>query len=447
VVKIISKRSIGQQPVYDIGLSRDHNFILTNGLVASNCFNKSHSAAYGYVTYQTAYLKANYPVEYMAALLSVNSGQQDKVKRYIDNCTSMGIQVEPPDINTSGVDFTPTGQRILFGLAAIRNLGDGAVESILEMRSKDGPFKSLADLCDRIDPRSANKKSFEALIHSGALDRLDPGNNRKQLAADLPFVVDWAQSRAKDRESGQQNIFDLFGGNNAHSTKFDTVPKAPATPDYSRDEKLRLEKEILGLYVSDHPLKDIQQTARLLAPINLGELGDCEEKASVSSIAIITAIKPVVTKKGDKMAILQLEDLTGQSEAVVFPKSFERIGHLLVADARLMFWGKVDRRDEQNQFIVDDAEPIDEVHLVLVEVEARQASDIQFQHRLKSILLDQRTEEGKPGKVSIVAVINSMGKQHMVRLGSQFRVADPQSAVEALNAAQFQAHSASLVSS
>ena len=145
MVKIIQRKLLGEQVVFDIGVPEDHNFLLENGLVASNCFNKSHSTAYGYVTYQTAYLKANYPVEYMAALLTINSDAQDKVQRYIATCQNMGIPIEPPDINRSGIDFTPLSDSILFGLSAVRNVGSGAIDNILQARASGGNFKSLAD--------------------------------------------------------------------------------------------------------------------------------------------------------------------------------------------------------------------------------------------------------------------------------------------------------------
>ena len=161
---------------------------------AEYCFNKSHSTAYGFVTFQTAYLKANYPTEYMAALLSAISGDQDKVQIYIANCVDMGIEVLPPDINRSGVDFTPEDKRILFGLGAVRNLGLGAIECILKSREEDGPFTSLPELCDRIDLRSVNRRALEALVHSGALDSFS--NNRRQMIDDLELITDWAQSRA-----------------------------------------------------------------------------------------------------------------------------------------------------------------------------------------------------------------------------------------------------------
>lgn len=235
MVKIIGRKSLGRQSVYDIGVERDHNFILASGEVASNCFNKSHSTAYGYVTYQTAYLKANYPVEYMAALLTASSGTQDKVQKYIATCSSMGIEVEQPDINRSEIDFTPVAGKILFGLSAVRNLGQGAIEGILNTRATGGAFKSLADLGDRVELRTVNRRALEALIYCGAFDNIAP--NRQQLIKDLDFVISWAQHRAKDRDSGQTNIFDVLGGiatnQNANSAAWESAPKAPPVADFS----------------------------------------------------------------------------------------------------------------------------------------------------------------------------------------------------------------------
>lgn len=446
MVKIISKRSLGVQSVFDIGVrSTDHNFVLANGLVASNCFNKSHSTAYGYVTYQTAYLKANYPVEYMAALLSANQGDQDKVQRYIATCISMGINVEPPDINRSGIDFTPLPNSILFGLSAVRNVGGGAVENILKAREAEGSFKSLADLCDRIDPRTVNRRSLEALIQSGAMDCIE--TNRNQLIHDLELVLDWAQSRAKDREVGQGNLFDMmFGGdasNGNGANGFESAPKAPPTADFPPQEKLKLEKELLGFYISDHPLKDVQQAAKVLAPIGLTSLSDKPDNITLSAIVMISSIKPVVTKKGERMAVLQIEDLTGQVDAVAFPRAFERIGHYLQVDQRLMIWGKADRRDDRTQFIIDDVEPIDEVRMVMVDLSPHIARDITKQHRLRTVLLEQRGED-ESGKVPVLAVIAGADRREIVRFGAQFRVRDHQATVDALLSEGFQARTSFL---
>jgi DNA polymerase-3 subunit alpha len=413
-------------------------------LFAEYCFNKSHSTAYGYVTYQTAYLKANYPVEYMAALLTANSGDQDKVQKYIATCMSMGIPVEPPDINRSGVDFTPLKDSILFGLSAVRNVGEGAIESVLIARDKGGKFKSLADLCDRVDSRAVNRRALEALILCGALDCIEP--NRRQLTQDLELVLDWAQSRAKDRAIGQGNLFDLFGGGStstATTNGFESAPKAPTTEDYPPQEKLKLEKELLGFYISDHPLKSVQQAAKVLAPINLSDLADKPDNVTLSAIVMISSIKPIVTKKGDRMAVLQIEDLTGQADAVVFPKSFERLSHYIQVDTRLMVWGKVDRRDDRNQFIIEDAEPIEEVRMVMVELDSQIAADITKQHHLRTVLLKQRNED-EQGKIPVIAVVSGSDRREIVRLGAQFRVYDHQATVSALLKAGFQARASSL---
>lgn len=445
MVKIVSRKSLGVQPVYDIGVERDHKFILANGLVASNCFNKSHSTAYGYVTYQTAYLKANFPVEYMAALLTANSGDTDKVQKYLSTCMSMNIQIEPPDINRSGVDFTPAEGKILFGLSAVRNLGQGAIACILEARNEGGEFKSLADLCDRVDLRAVNRRAMEALINCGAFDRLQL--NRNQLTKDLELVYDWAQSRAKDKASGQVSLFD-WGGmttTNQSSNSFDSAPKAAAVDDFPQSEKLRREKELLGFYVSDHPLKAVRQAAQILAPINLSELADQREDTILSALVMVSSIKPVTTKKGDRMAIVLIEDLTGQTEAVVFPRTYERIGSLLVEDIRMIVWGKVDRRDDQSvQLIVEDAEPIENMQMVMVELTPQQAGTIEEQHRLSSMLKEYSGDKEK-AKVPVFAIVADANCRQIVRFGRQFWVQDGKIAVEVLKAARFPAHVQPLV--
>ena len=447
-MKIISKKSLGQQKVYDIGLEDDHNFLLDNGYIASNCFNKSHSVAYGYVTYQTAYLKANYPVEYMAALLSSVSGDQDKVQRYIANCRSMGIEVLPPDVNSSGEDFTPRGKQILFGLAAIKNLGAAPIASILQGRHEEGAFKSLADLCSRLDGRSLNKKALEALIQTGALDLLEP--NRRQLMNDLDVTMDWASRRAKEQASGQGNLFDMLGGSTSKQS-FDLAPTTQRVADFSSQEKLRLEKELLGFYISDHPLSVVSQSARLMAPINLCDIPDSHETKIVTAIALILDIKQVITKKGDPMAILQLEDLTGSAEAVVFPKSFDRVKHLLEKDRRVMVWGKIDRRDEQTQLIVEDMQTIESVRMVKVELSREQASDRQVLQQLKTVLnpnphngnshqgnsMYGKNEPEISNKIPVIVAIEYMPK--LIRFGNQFWVQDEATTVKALQQAGFKA--------
>ena len=419
-------------------------------LFAEYCFNKSHSTAYGAVTYQTAYLKAHYPVAYMAALLTVNSGDSAKVQRYIANCNAMGIEVMPPDVNASGIDFTPVGDRILFGLSAVRNLGDGAIRQLIEARSGDGRFNSLAELCDRLPGQQLNRRALEALIHSGALDALEPLGNRAQLMADLDLVIDWASSRAKDRASGQGNLFDLFGATAAADTAggsdpagladISTAPKAAPVRDYPPTEKLRLEKELVGFYLSDHPLKQLAQQVKLLSPVALGNLDEMADKAKVSAIVMVPELRQVNTRKGDRMAVLQLEDLTGSCEAVVFPKSYARLADHIMVDARLLVWASVDRRDDRVQLIVEDCRSIDDLQLLMVDLPADQAADIAIQHRLRECLHRHKPPQDEAGLlVPVVALVRQAGQTRFVRLGPQFCVGDVGAALDTLIGADFQA--------
>ncbi len=448
MVKIVSRKSLRTQSVYDIGVERDHNFILANGLVASNCFNKSHSTAYGYVTYQTAYLKANYPVEYMAALLTASSGSQDKVQKYIATCSSMGIKVEQPDINRSEIDFTPADGAILFGLSAVRNLGQGAIECILKVRETGGAFKSLAQLCDRVDLRAVNRRALEALIYCGAFDSIAP--NRKQLIESLESIISWAQNRAKDREIGQGNLFDMLGvangSQNTSSTTWESVPKAPDIPDFSPQEKLRLEKELLGFYVSDHPLKSVNKATKILSPINLNELAEQSKKTTISAIVMLTDVKPHITKKdGKRMAFVQMEDLTGQAEGVVFPQSYERIGSLIQTDARLIVWGKVDHRDDQIQMIIEDVESIETAPMIVVELTPQQVTKDKLTH-LRTILKEHSGEKNQ-AKVPVLATVATPLQHQFVRFDSKYWVQNYEAAVNALQAAGFPARASSLTSS
>ena len=440
MVKIISRQSLGKQSVYDIGVEKDHNFLLASGLVVSNCFNKSHSTAYAYVTYQTAYLKANYPVEYMAALLTASSGNQDKVEKYIATCQNMGIDVEPPNVNRSLVDFTPEGKTILFGLSAVRNLGQGAIEFILKTRQTDGAFTSLADLCDRVDLRVVNRKALEALIYCGAFDSLE--SNRNQMIQNLDPIIKWAQSRAKDRESGQTNIFDLF--NNTETTEdsngFESAPQAKPIEDFPQAEKLKHEKEFLGFYVSEHPLKSSHRAAQLLAPINLNQLVDQNNKAKVSVVVMFKTdgIKAIMTKNNERMAFVQMEDISGSAEGIIFPSAYNRLEPFLVSEMPLIIWGKVQHKDDQVQLIIEDGEAIDTVRMVMVQMTPQQAMDQRKQSQLKTIL-DSNSVEKEKSKIPVVAIVGAGEQRQFVRLDEKFWVRDEQATINALNQANFSA--------
>jgi len=442
-MRIVKRQFLGFQPVYDIGLAGDHNFLLANGAIASNCFNKSHSVAYGYITYQTAYLKANFPVEYMAALLSSVSGDRDKVQKYISNCLSLGITVLPPDINRSGIDFTPRGKDILFGLAAIKNLGLGAIEAIISARSQGGDFTSLADLCMRVDSRALNKKALEALIQAGAMDSIQP--NRRQLIQDLEVTLEWVSRRAKEQASGQGNLFELFASSAEAPTLY--PPETPPVPDYSQSEKLQMEKELLGFYISNHPLQAISRSAKLLAPINLGELAELSETGTITAIALITDIKDITTKKGERMARLQLEDLTGSASAVIFPKPYDKVKGHLAKDNCLMVWGKIDRRDEEVQIIIDDVQPIAQVQLLLLNLTKEQALNTQELHRLKEILKHHASHNGNDSTPKIPVLANLAYTPKFVRLGNQFWIKDVAKAIADLETAGFSAAASRLLPS
>jgi DNA polymerase-3 subunit alpha len=359
----------------------------------------------------------------------------------------MGIEVMPPDVNASGTDFTPTAGRILFGLSAVRNLGDGAIRVLLEERSAKGPFESLANLCDRLPSGALNRRGLESLIHCGALDGLEPNANRAQLMADLDLILDWASSRARDRASGQGNLFDLMAGSASPadgaaggSADLSTAPKAAPVRDYPPREKLRLEKELVGFYLSDHPLKQLTRPIRLLSPIGLGTLEEQADKSRVSVIAMVPELRHVTTRKGDAMAVLQLEDLTGSCEAVVFPKTYARLADHLMVDARLLIWASVDRRDDRVQLIVDDCRAIDDLQVLLVELLAEQASDIAVQHRLRECLTQHRTEQEQAGvRVPVVALVRRQQETRYVRLGHQFCVNDAGAAMGTLSSASFTA--------
>ena len=415
-------------------------------LFAEYCFNKSHSTAYGAVTYQTAYLKAHYPVAYMASLLTVNSGSTDKIQRYISNCNSMGIEVMPPNVNASGIDFTPLDDKILFGLSAVKNLGEGAIRALIYSRESEGHFNSLADICDRIPSGSLNRRALEALIHCGALDSLQEQSNRAQLISDLDHILDWACSREKDRLSGQGNLFDLVSTDSSSKNLYDddntnSAPKSSPVPDYSPTEKLRLEKELIGFYLSDHPLKQLSDQAKLIAPIGLGSIDEQADKSKISSISMISESREITTKKGDRMAILQLEDLTGSCEAVVFPRTFSRLSDFLLPESRLLIWGSIESRDDRTQLIVDDCRPIEDLRLLLIDLTSDQANDIAIQHRLRQCLQKYKPEKDELGvRTPVVASIKTEKKIKYVRLGHQFCVRDTNDTISFLKDNSFKAN-------
>src|SRR5436309_4554621 len=302
-------------------------------------FNRAHSAAYGLIAYQTAYLKANYPLEYMTSLLIHMEGSADRVATAIVDCRARGIEVLAPDINRSRADFSLADGRIQFGLAAIKNVGSHAVETIVEMREADGAFKSLEDLCERTSViQDVNRRVLESLVQSGACDSL---GERARLMYALDKVVARAEQSRRDRESGQTSLLEMVGSEevaeNDYGLSIDVAPMAS-------EEKLRLEKELRGLYLSDHPPRRITRELAERSDTQAVEVTSALQDTEVRVAGLVREVRRVVTRKGQIMAYASLEDLTGAVDVVLFPRVFEQVRLLFEPDKVVVVQGKVDAR-------------------------------------------------------------------------------------------------------
>ncbi|HXI64547.1 MAG TPA: DNA polymerase III subunit alpha [Gemmatimonadales bacterium] len=324
-------------------------------------FNKSHAVAYSVLSYQTAWLKAHYPAEFMSALLSSEIGDTDTVVRYINEARELGLEVLPPDVNESGFKFTVVADRRLrFGLGAIKNVGAGAIESILTGRASGGPYASLVDLCDRIDLRLCNKRVLESLIDAGACDSLtgNGGGQRAQLVAALDHAFSEAQTRQGDRESGQVGLFGEAAPLTAHRSPL------PDVPPWSEHDRLAREKAVLGFFISGHPLARYRLEVELFGTRTTATLGHwSEQKVRVG--AVVTMVKRQISKKtGAEYARLTLEDFHGTAEALVFPEAWAKLNEVIRTDRALLLSGSHsarDRGEEQAPFIVEAAQPLDEL--------------------------------------------------------------------------------------
>jgi DNA polymerase III subunit alpha len=302
-------------------------------------FNKSHSAAYAVISYQTAYLKANYPLEYLAALLNNEAGNYDKVAAAVLDCHAREIEVLPPDVNGSDAGFSVQDGKIRYGLAVIKNVGTHAIELLLNEWRANGPFKSLLDLCVRVDPRELNKRVLESLIRSGATDSL---GERGRLLASIDRVSDRAAQIISERESGQINLLGMLpDADELDDRSAGLVSEMPPMP---QDERLKGEKELLGLYLSDHPLRRIEQELHGKVDTYANQVTPDMEDYEVRIGGVIKAVRPIVTKTGKPMAFVQLEDLTATIEVIVFTRVFEECRELLLSDNVVIVRGKVDAR-------------------------------------------------------------------------------------------------------
>jgi|YNPBryBLVA2012_1023415.scaffolds.fasta_scaffold04253_1 DNA polymerase-3 subunit alpha len=284
-------------------------------------FNKSHSAAYAYLAYITAYLKAHYPVYFMAALLTSETGNTAKVVKYINECREMGIRVLPPDVNASDWSFTPDGEAIRFGLGAIKNLGQSSVEAILAARREVGRFRSLYQFCERVDLSSLNRRVLENLIKAGAMDSL--GGHRAQLLAALDGAVEAGQRAWRDRANGQAGLF--AGWQDASNLE----KPLPAAPEWTAEQKLAFEKEVLGFYVTGHPLEQYAEKIRELATHTSDTLEGLARGAEVALCGLLTSVQRRRTREGRPWAAAQLEDSYGTADLVVFGQHYERLAESL----------------------------------------------------------------------------------------------------------------------
>jgi DNA polymerase-3 subunit alpha len=313
-------------------------------------FNKSHSAAYALIAYQTAYLKANYLIEYMTALLTSVKDNAEKVGAYVEECRQLGLEVLPPDVNESSRDFTVVdGQRLRFGLAGVRNVGISAVNTIIEARERGGPFRDLLDLCTRLDGRVINKRVLESLIRAGALASL---GSRRQLLAVLDEAIHLGIRLQKEKESGQVSFFADW--DEAAAGIAPEIFRLPEVPEFARHEVLAMEKEMLGLYVSGHPLQEYRERLRAVTTACAAEIPNLAPGQQVILGGLVVGVRTITTRKGDPMCFLTLEDLTARIEVVVFPRVYARFRHLLSPDTVILVNGTVNNNNGEGNKVIGD---------------------------------------------------------------------------------------------
>ena len=321
-------------------------------------FNKSHAAAYAVVCYQTGYLKAHYPTEFMAALMTTDMGNQDKIVGYFTECRDLGIKVLGPDVNASQKNFAVVDGAIRFGLAAIKNVGEGAVESVLAIRAETGPFKSFFDFCRRVDLHKVNKRMLEGLIKAGAFD--STGAKRAQLMAVLDQAVEDGAAAQRERDLGQTSIFgEELNGHDSSATV--TTPPLPSIAEWDQAQRLKYERELTGFYITAHPLTRYEAMLNALSTattVGLTELSDGKE---VKICGIIATVKSMLTKKGDRMAYLTVEDLQGTAEVIVFPDLFKSARELITPERLVRVTGMIDRGDKGTKIRGSKIEPLAEI--------------------------------------------------------------------------------------
>ena len=332
---------------------------------ASYCFNRSHSAAYALVAYQTAYLKCHYPVEYLSALLSSVADRQDQTQLYIEEAQKYGIKILPPDINKSYLEYTPDGNDIRFGLAAIKGVGVNVVNAIIAEREENGDYKNIFDFCKRIDQKFVNKKSLEGLIKSGAFTNIE--KSRKQLLDNLEYILSSTARASKEKAMGQVSLFAALPENN----EFESAQFQLGGSDEEYPDKIiqQFEKEFLGFYVTSHPLFSIRKNLPFLMTHKISELKNMKEKDMATICGLITSVRKIPTKKDPSKFIIiaNIEDLTDKVEVVGFNKVVVEYGDFIVPENKVIISGKVQHREEgATSLLIDSVKPVENSNLVTI---------------------------------------------------------------------------------
>ncbi len=332
---------------------------------AKYCFNKAHSSAYAFVAYQTAYLKAHFPVEYMCAMLTSVADNKDKTQQYILQCQAQGIEVLAPDINNSNSQFTPDGKNIRFGLASIKNVGEAVIEQI-EKERKNKPFESFFDFCSRVDSKCLNKRTLESLIKAGAFTGIE--KSRKQLLNNIDSVVDFVHNTEKTKMSGQVSLFSAFGGEQQEELNIPTFKMSGSSEDEFSDSQIQMfEKELMGIYVTSHPLASIKNTLKYITTETIEDiLENPKQDESVTICGLLSQIVQKPTKKDPTKYIKtgQIEDLTGRIGVVAFPKVVENYGVSIESEQKVIIKAKVNVRDDEINLAINEVKPIGEVNVV-----------------------------------------------------------------------------------
>ncbi len=382
-------------------------------------FNKSHAACYALIAYRTAYLKANYPAEYMAALISSVMNTKDKVPFYVAACEEMGLEVLPPDVNLSALDFAVVDGKIRFGLNAVKNVGEAACRAIIAARDEAGPFESIWDFCDRVDPQVVNRRALESLVKCGALDSTRAA--RKGLLAVLDQALSWGGRQRADRLAGQGSIFDLGSEQESELPRRAHHPPIPSD-EFDKQELLALEKETLGLFVSEHPLQSVRGQLAKQVDLPVAEVAARRDGDVVIVGGIVGAIRSITTRKGDAMAFVRLDDLSGSIEVIVFNSAYAAGRDLLEADRLLLVKGRVDHKDGETKLIALDVTPFEadpqregSSRTITLRVDARRA-------RAGVVRELAEVVRGFPGEAPLVVSLETSDGPRVLALGPGFRV-------------------------